>query len=133
MKTNILFVLFVLPTLTFAQSDLDKVLKAGEVLINGFSILKVGNSNPKKDSKTIESVCVKNKLTEKITVNVNGKSTDGEDVKKQLVIQKENKECFLEFPKGIFTYEILLSNNEIYKKGEYKFDDNIVITIKKED
>jgi hypothetical protein len=35
-------------------------------------------------------------------------------------------------PKGIYTYEIVMTNKEIYKKGEYKFEDEVVITIKDE-
>ncbi len=61
-----------------------------------------------------------------------GKNAEGEDVKKELVIQKEGKECLLELLKGIYTYEIELSNREIYKKGEYKFDEEIIITVKEE-
>jgi hypothetical protein len=61
-----------------------------------------------------------------------GKNQEGDDVKKELVIPKDGKECLLELPKGIYTYEIVLANKEIYKKGEYKFDDEIIITVKEE-
>ncbi len=47
-----------------------------------------------------------------------------------MIIQKEGKECVFELPKGIYTYEILLSNNEVFKKGEYKFNEDITITVK---
>ena len=53
-------------------------------------------------------------------------------MKKELVIQKDGKECFLELPKGIYTYEIILSNKEVFKKGEYKIEDEITITVKQE-
>ena len=53
-------------------------------------------------------------------------------MKKELVIQKDGKECAFEVPKGIFTYEIVLANKEIYKKGEYKFNEEITITVKEE-
>ena len=33
------------------------------------------------------------------------------------VIQKDGKECLLELPKGIYTYEIVLATKEIFKKG----------------
>ena len=49
-----------LPIMTFAQSDLDKVLKGGELLLGGISIFKVAKSDGKSDSKIIESVCVNN-------------------------------------------------------------------------
>jgi hypothetical protein len=116
----------------FAQSDLDRVIKGGELLLGGLSILKVANSNPKVDSKVIESLCVKNKLADKITVRITGMSSDGEEIKKELVIPKEGKECVLLLPKGIYQYEIVLSNNEIYKKGEYNFEDRATMIVKQE-
>jgi hypothetical protein len=75
-------------------------------------------------------VCIKNKLTEKITFRITGKGEDGEEIKKELVVQNDGKECLLELPKGIYTYEVILSNKEIYKKGEYRFEESVVITIK---
>lgn len=131
MKKIILFLIF--PVFSLAQSDLENVIKVGSLVLNGFSIFKVSNLNSDKNSKNIQAVCIKNKMFEKITVNVYGKSFDGDDLKKQLVIQKESKECFIDLPKGIYTYEVVLNNNEIYKKGEYRFDEEIVMTIKKEE
>lgn len=47
--------------LFFAQSNIETILKSGELIISGLSIIKAkGHPN----SKTIESVCIKNKLTE---------------------------------------------------------------------
>ena len=129
---TLLAMLLVLPILTFAQSDLQNVIKGGELLLGGLSIFKVAKSEPKSDSKTIKSLCVKNKLAEKITFSIVGKNQEGDEVKKELVIPKDGKECLLELPKGIYTYEIVLANKEIYKKGEYKFDDEIIITVKEE-
>lgn len=74
----------------------------------------------------------KNKLAEKITVKFSGKDESGEAVNKELVIQNDGKECIFEIPKGIYTYEIVLPNKEIYQKGEYKFEDEITITVKKD-
>ena len=117
----------------YSQSDIDKVLKSGEVLVNGLSFFKTNKSETKStNSKVIESVCVKNKLTDKITFRIVGKDTEDNDVKKELVIQKDGKECVFEVPKGIYTYEIVLANKEIYKKGEYKFNEEITITVKDE-
>lgn len=117
----------------FSQSDFDKVLKGGEVLVNGLSFFKSGKSeNKSANSKTIESVCVKNKLNDKITFRISGKDDEDNDVKKEMVVQKEGKECVFEVPKGIYTYEIVLANKEIYKKGEYKFSEEITITVKDE-
>ncbi|WP_165764403.1 hypothetical protein [Flavobacterium aurantiibacter] len=47
-----------------------------------------------------------------------------------MVIQKDGKECVFEVPKGIYTYEIVLPNKEIYKRGEYKFNEEVTITVK---
>ena len=118
--------------LLFSQTDLNNVIKGGELLLSGLSVLKTSKSEAKKDSKIIESVCVKNKLTDRITFRIVGKNEEGDDVKKELVIPKEGKECLYGLPKGIYTYEIVLTNKEIYKKGEYKFEDDVVITVKEE-
>lgn len=129
MKKMILF--FCLSTFfANAQSDIANIIKGGEILLNGLAILKVAKSKPEAESKIIESVCVKNKLIEKITFKIYGLNAEGDEVKKELVVQKDSKECFLQLPKGIYTYEIILPNKEIYKKGEYKFDEEVVITIK---
>ena len=118
--------------MTFAQSNLESAIKGGELLLNGLSILKISKSGSKGDSKVIESLCVKNKLTDRITFKLVGKNEDGDEIKKELVIPKDGKECLLLVSKGIYTYEITLANKDVYKKGEYKFDDDIVMTIKQE-
>ncbi|MGL2964026.1 hypothetical protein ACSVH2_09440 [Flavobacterium sp. RSB2_4_14] len=125
-----LAIAILLPMVSFAQSDLQNVLKGGELLLSGLTIFKVAKSTPKEDSKVIESVCVKNKLVDKITFRITGKNEEGDDIKKELVIQKDGKECLYVLPKGIYTYEVVLPNKDIYKKGEYKFDEEVIITIK---
>lgn len=124
--------LFALPMMSFAQSDLQTILKGGELLLSGLTIFKVAKSDAKSDSKIIESVCVKNKLVDKITFRIVGKNEEGNEIKKELVIQKDGKECLFILPKGIYTYEIVLPNKEIYKKGEYKFDEEVIITVKED-
>ena len=124
--------LLLLPAIAFAQADLNNVIKGGELLLSGLTIFKVAKSEDKSTSKTIKSVCVKNKLSEKITFRIMGKNAEGDDIKKELVIPKDGKECLFMLPKGIYTYEIVLANKEIYKKGEYKFEDDVVITVKEE-
>lgn len=126
MKKIITLLLF--PLFTFAQSDLQTAIKGGELLLTGLSIFKVAKSG-KEESKIIESVCVKNKLVDKITFKITGKDEKGDEIKKELVVQKDGKECLFELSKGIYTYEVVLPNKEIFKKGEYKFDDDVVITI----
>jgi len=130
-KITLMGMLFV-SSMHFAQSDLDRVIKGGELLLGGLTILKVANSNPKTDNKVIESMCVKNKLADKITVKITGINSDGEEVKKELVIQKDGKECLLQLPKGIYQYEIVLNTSEIYKKGEYNFEDKTTMIVKQE-
>ena len=132
MKLKILFALLLMCQLLFSQTDLNNIIKGGELLLSGLSILKISKSDAKKESKVIESVCVKNKLNDRITFRIVGKTHDGEDIKKELVIPKDGKECLFMLPKGIYTYEIVLANKEIYKKGEYKFEDDVVITVKEE-
>lgn len=131
MKKLILTTFLMLSVVSFAQSDFEKILKGGEILVNGLSFFK-GSKSSNSNSKTIESVCVKNRLTDKISFKIVGEDEDGNSVKKELVIQKDGKECFLELPKGVYIYEIILSNKEIFKKGDYKFDDDTTITVKPE-
>ncbi|WP_264519880.1 hypothetical protein [Flavobacterium sp. N1994] len=129
---RITFILLLFFNFSFAQSDLENAIKGGEMLLSGLSILKMSKSGAKANSKVIESLCVKNKLTDKITFKLVGKNEEGDEIRKELVIPKDGKECLLLVPKGIYTYEITLSNKEVYKKGEYNFDEDIVMTIKQE-
>jgi hypothetical protein len=133
MKTVYYIVLFLLPHSVFCQSNFDTAVKAGEVIVAGLSIFKLTKSDPRKNSKFIERVCVKNRLPDKIIFSVVGQTEQGDKIKKELVIQSDTKECFLELPKGIYTYEVILPNKEIYKKGDYKFDDDVIIVVRKED
>jgi hypothetical protein len=116
---------------SYSQSDFEKVIKGEEILINGLSFLIKDKSEAKEtNSKIIESVCFKNKLTDKITFIISGKDAEDNSIKKEMVIQKDRKECVFELPKGIYTYEIVLADKEVYKKGEYKFNEEITITVK---
>lgn len=134
-KNSLLCLIFIFfSSLCNAQSDFDKAIKIGEILGSGLTIFKIAKSEPKKtDSKNVETFCVKNKLADKITFKITGKDSEDNDVKKELVIQNDGKECLFNVPKGIYTYEVILPNKDIYKKGEYKLEDDIIITIKKED
>lgn len=131
MRLLIFIILF--PFICQSQSDVDKVLKAGEIVVNGLSFLKKDKSEVKEtNSKLIESVCVKNKLSDKITYIMIGKDEENNLIKKELVIQKDGKECVFDIPKGVYTYEIVLANKEVFKKGEFKFNEEITITVKQE-
>lgn len=127
MKITIYLAMLLLPVFSFAQSDL---VKGSELLLNGLSFLKSNKEAKASNSKFIESVCIKNKLQDKITFILAGKDEEENVLKKELVIPKEGKECVFELPKGIYTYEIILSTKEVFKKGEYKFEEQLVITIK---
>ena len=132
MKLKMLFSLLFICQILFSQADLNTVIKGGELLLSGLSVLKISKSNAKKNSKVIESVCVKNKLSDRITFRIEGKNEEEDEFKRELVIPKDGKECLFVLPKGIYTYEIVLTNKEIFKKGEYKFEDEVVITVKDE-
>lgn len=120
-KKILIITFYLIFSLSYSQNNLDKILKGGEIIVNGLSFLKKGKSETKEtNSKNIESVCIKNKLSDKITFVLIGKDDDDKEIKKELVIQKDGKECCFEISKGIYTYEIILANNETFKKGEYK-------------
>jgi hypothetical protein len=75
----------------YSQSDFEKVLKGGEILVNGLSFFSNGKSeNKSTNSKVIESICVKNKLADKITFKIVGKDSEGNDVKPKLRIRKNS-------------------------------------------
>jgi len=122
--------LMALPLFSFSQSDFEKTIQAGSVLVNGLSFLK---GNKSSDDKTVLMLCIKNKLSDKITFKITGKDKEDNDVKKDMVIQNNGKECLFEIPKGVYTYEVILANKDTFKKGEYKFDEDITITIKKDE
>lgn len=131
MRKVLIFFFLIFFSFSYSQSDLDKVLKGGEIIVNGLSFLKSNKSESKSVNTTIvESVCVKNKLTDKIKFVLVGKDENDNVVKKELIIQKDGRECTFELPKGIYTYEVVLSNNEVFKKGEYKFNEETTITVK---
>ena len=130
MKKYFLLFIIIHPFFSFSQSDFEKTLQAGGAIINGLSFLR---GNKATNNKTVLMLCVKNKLQEKITFKITGKDKDDNEIRKDLVIQNDGKECFLEIPKGVYTYEVLLPNKETFKKGEYKFEEDVTITIKKEE
>lgn len=125
MKIAILFCLLTLSS--YSQSNIDKLIKGGEILVTGLTILK-DKSKVAENGKV--KVCMKNRLGEKITIAITGKDTLGIAINKSLVIPNDGKECFLEIPKGVYTYEIVLPSKEIYKRGEYYFEENVTITVK---
>ncbi len=120
---------FPLKSQTTTMSGLDKGLAIGNILVQGYIALRGNGTKPvDPNSKTVDSFCFKNKMDEKITVKLNGKIED-EEVKKEFVIQKDEKECTYNLPKGIYTYEVLLSSKDVYQKGEYKVSEETLMTI----
>ncbi len=126
-----LAVALLLPMISNAQSDLTAIVKGSEILVSGL-ITIFSSSKKHTNTMTVESVCIKNKMSEKITLVITRQTDDGEEIKKELIIQSDSKECFYELPKGVYTYEIILSNEEVYKKGEYSFKDKTVITLRED-
>ncbi len=116
------------------QSDFDKVIKTGELIINGWSIIK-GNketNNSKENSTIVKYLCVKNKLSSKLVFNLSRELKNEVDEKtqekKELVIQSGEKECLYELEKDIWDYEIInTTTNEVLKKGQYKLEEEITV------
>jgi hypothetical protein len=136
MKFNLKFrfiqVLFFYCVTLTAQTDVTNILRGAEIITSGLSIFAMSKNN--NANKTfIDQVCIKNKLTERISFKIYGVSdATQDDIKKELVIPVDGKECFLNLPKGVYTYEVILSNKEIYRKGEYHFKEDVVIAVKTE-
>lgn len=60
MKIFLLLILF--STTVYSQSDVDKILKGGEIIINGLAILKTKKSDPEPkiiNNKVVATICVK--------------------------------------------------------------------------
>lgn len=116
---------------THSQSTIETTVRAGQVILGGLSILK-STKKTDKGSPLIASVCVRNQLAEKIIFVLEGEDTKGAKVIKEMVVQNDGKECVFNIPKGIYSYEVILSTKEVYKKGEYRFEEDVIITIKEE-
>lgn len=115
-----------------AQSTATNILRGAEIISSGLSIFAMSKNN-NANKTVIDQVCIKNKLTERITFKIYGVSdATQDDIKKEVIIPVDGKECFLNLPKGVYTYEVILSNKEIYRKGEYHFKEDVVIAVKTE-
>lgn len=121
-------IIFFLPIFSFSQSDIQNILKGGEILVNGLTILK-NNKTSTINNGTVESFCVNNKLQDKIKFVLVGKDEKNNQIIKELIITQGSKECAYNLTKGIWSYEIILNNKEVYKKGEYKLESEIVVTV----
>lgn len=118
---SVLVMFILLPTIASSQSDVTNLIRGGELLFGGLITIFTSEKQEKSSNTIVESVCVKNKLANKITFIITRQTEDGDEIRKELVIQKESKEYFYELPKGVYSYEVHLANDEIFKKGEYRF------------
>ncbi len=124
-------------TMPNSSNIIDQGLKIGELLINGISLIKpnykqndFSSSNLKNTaSSKITNVCFKNKLTEKLVIKLQGKFNNSEseniEFKKELVVQNNSQECLYDLYKGVWDYEILKPNNELFKKGQILIDKHL--------
>lgn len=133
MDTKKIAVLFFTASTMYCHAQLtgfDKGVLIGNLLVQGYQAIKgSGSKTVDPNAKTVESYCFKNKMDEKIFVKLNAKVED-EDVKKELVIQKDSKECTYNLPKGVYSYEIALSSKDVYKKGEINIGQEELVTVK---
>jgi len=128
---SVLTALLMVPMISNAQSDLTAIVKGSEILVGGL-ITIFSSSKKNVNSTTVESVCIKNKMNDKITLILTRQTEEGDEIKKELIIQKDSKECIYQLPKGVYSYEIILPNEEVYKKGEYLLKDKTVIVLREE-
>lgn len=126
---SVVLLLLLCPVMAFPQSDTVNLIRGGELLFGGLiTIFK--SSKPKNVTATfVESVCIKNKLEDKITFIFSRQTEDGDEIRKELVIQEGSKEHFYELPKGVYMYEVRLANDEIFKKGEYRVAEKSTLII----
>jgi hypothetical protein len=122
-------VLLLSSSVMFAQSDIANIIKGGELILGSLSFYSAARSNPNPNEKVISSICIKNKLAEKVLYRISATDTLVK-IQKELIIPAGGKECLLQIPKGIYTYEIILPGEEVFKKGEYHFNDGSTIVIK---
>jgi hypothetical protein len=127
-STSVLSLLLLCPMMSFSQGDSINLIRGGELLFGG--LITIFSPKAKTtNSLTVESVCIKNKLEDKITFILTRQTEEGDEIRKELVIQKSSKEYFYELPKGVYTYEVQLANAEVFKKGEYRFMDKSTFVI----
>lgn len=113
----------------FSQSDVTNVIMGGQLLLKGITELQSSRA-AKKGSNVLESYCVKNKLEYQIIYRIMRKQEDGSEFVKELIIPGDGKECLFTLPKGIYNFEILYKNNEVFNKGECLIDSDQTLIIK---
>ena len=68
-------IILCLLSLSLHSQTLDKIIKSGELIITGLTILKDKKGNV--TDGIIDKICVRNKLTDKITLNFAGVAPNG--------------------------------------------------------
>jgi hypothetical protein len=117
-----------LPSFGFGQSDLETAIRGGELILTGLTALKSAKADPY--AKVLPEVCVKNKMDRKVTYVLDVKAADETESPRELVIQKDGKECFFDLPKGVYRYQIKVEGDSVFKKGECRIDREQTIILK---
>ena len=129
MKKQIIYSMLFISQILFSQSDVTNVIMGGQLLLKGITELQLSKA-AKTGSKVVESYCVKNKLEYQIIYRIMRKQEDGSELVKELIIPGDGKECLFILLKGIYNFEILYKNNEVFKKGECLIDSDQTLIIK---
>jgi hypothetical protein len=120
---------------SFPQSDFQKVINAGGLILTGISIIRGQKAEiPKQEQQPetpyLSELCFKNKLEEKITIRLTGKDQEGNVLTREVIVLRDGKECLYEIAKGVWDYEIVTGEDSVYRKGQYRLRDQTVITIR---
>lgn len=106
MKVVVLVVLVLLQCQSYAQSDLDRVLKGGEILLGGLAFVKTAYMDPEANSANVKKTTFKNKLGQKIVLRLFNEDDEGNELQEELIISDDGKESLYNLLKGVWRYEI---------------------------
>ena len=130
MKVVVLVVLVLLQYQSYAQSDLDRVIKGGEILLGGLAFVKTAYMDPEANSANVKKTTFKNKLGQKIVLRLFNEDDEGNELQEELIISDNGKESLYNLLKGVWRYEIEICEGEIFKKGQFNLEKTAVITLK---
>lgn len=132
MKVVVLVVLVLLQCQSYAQSDLDRVIKGGEILLGGLAFVKTAYMDPEANSTNVKKITFKNKLGQKIVLRLFNEDDEGNELQEELIISDNGKETLYNLLKGVWRYEIEICEGEIFKKGQFNLEKTTVITLKED-
>lgn len=132
MKVVVLVVLVLLQCQSYAQSDLDRVIKGGEILLGGLAFVKTAYMDPEANSTNVKKTTFKNKLGQKIVLRLFSEDDEGNELQEELIISDNGKETLYNLLKGVWRYEIEICEGEIFKKGQFNLEKTAVITLKED-